>query len=118
MWIKSWFACIESPIGKLNERVPTFSILSQRSRVKALVAANKWLITTPDGVCSRETEVQQKINGVRTSAKPRDCQIDTLLTGLGNIYDPKNRKIVITGTLSAASAPKVLILARENELGY
>ena len=28
------------------------------------------------------------------------------------------KKIVITGTLSAASASKVLILARENELGY
>ena len=41
-----------------------------------------------------------------------------LLSGLGNFYDPKNKKIVITGTLSAASAPKVLILARENELGY
>ena len=27
-------------------------------------------------------------------------------------------KIVITGTLSAASASKVLILAGENELGY
>ena len=31
---------------------------------------------------------------------------------------PNSKKIVITGTLSAASAPKVLILARENELGY
>ena len=40
-----------------------------------------------------------------------------LLSGLGNVYDPQN-KIVITGTLSAASASKVLILARENELGY
>ena len=39
-----------------------------------------------------------------------------LLSGLGNFYDPKNKKIVITGTLSAASAPKVLILAGENEL--
>ena len=47
-----------------------------------------------------------------------DCQIDMLLSGLCNIYDPQNKKIVITGTLSAASAPKVLILARENELGY
>ena len=47
-----------------------------------------------------------------------DCQIDMLLSGLCNIYDPQNKKIVITGTLSAASAPKVLILAKENELGY
>ena len=41
-----------------------------------------------------------------------------LLSGLGNVYDPKNKNIVITGTLSVASAPKVLILARENELSY
>ena len=41
-----------------------------------------------------------------------------LLSGLGIVYDPKNKNIVITGTLSAASAPKVLILAKENELGY
>ena len=34
------------------------------------------------------------------------------------VYDPKNKNIVITGTLSVASAPKVLILARENELSY
>ena len=40
-----------------------------------------------------------------------------LLSGLGNVYDPKT-KIVITGTLSAASTSKVLILAKENELGY
>ena len=41
-----------------------------------------------------------------------------LLSGLGNAYDPKNKKIIITGTLSAASAPKVLIVVRENELIY
>ena len=81
MWVKSWFACIESPIGKLNERVPTFSILSQRSREK------RWLRLINGLSPRRMVFVQEKRkSGNKSTALEhllRDRPLENLWVGRG-----------------------------------
>ena len=63
------------------------------SKIQKLVTANKWLITTPDVVFVQEKRKSgNKSTAFEHLLSQEDCQIDMLLSGLGYVYDPKNKK--------------------------